>query len=67
VTRNAAFRLLALLLTTLLFGSVFGGSDIDIGSGFIVWGWSTVLLGNVFVARWGVRQPGRRYPSGGDL
>ena len=64
MTRDAALRLLALLLTALLFGSVVSDPVIGYGSLFVIWGLLTAVIGNLFVAR----SCGRvRYPSGGDL
>ena len=65
--RNAALRLLALLLTTLLLSGFFGDRNIGYGVWFIGWGLVTVLLGNFFVALWGTDRRDRNYPSGGDL
>ena len=65
MTRNTALRLLALLLTALLFGSVVNDPVIGYGSLFVIWGLLTAVIGNLFVALFG---SGRvRYPSGGDL
>ncbi|SIN91745.1 hypothetical protein SAMN05443247_00704 [Bradyrhizobium erythrophlei] len=65
MTRNMAVRVLALLLTTLLFGGLIGGPDLNYVGVVIAWGLSAILLGNLFVALWGTIR--RHYPSGGDL
>ena len=64
MTRNTALRLLALLLTALLFGSVVSDPVIGYSSLFVIWGLSTVAIGNLFVSG---RVRRVRYPSGGDL
>ena len=65
MTRNTALRLLALLLTALLLGSVVSDPVIGYSSLFVIWGLSTVAIGNLFAALF---VSGRvRYPSGGDL
>ena len=67
-TRNRALRLLALLLTTLLFSGGIGNPRQGYFGLFVVWALATVLLGNLFVALWGSScLPSRRYPSGGHL
>ena len=67
MTRNTALRLLALLLTTLLFVILITDPEIGYGDLFVVWGLATVLLGKLLVALFGNGRAGRRYPSGGDL
>ena len=67
MTRNTALRLLALLLTTLLFVILITDPEIGYGDLFVVWGLATVLLGKLFVALFGKGRAGHRYPSGGDL
>ena len=49
MTRNTALRLLALLLSTLLFGSLATDAELGIGGLFVGWGLSTVLLGKLLV------------------
>jgi hypothetical protein len=67
MTRNTVLRLLALLLTTLLFVILITDPEIGYGDLFVVWGLATVLLGKLFVALFGNGRAGHRYPSGGDL
>jgi hypothetical protein len=67
LTRNTALRVVALLLTTLLFSSVIGDPAIGYAGLFVAWGIFTVLLGHLLVALFGDGRQGRRYSSGGDL
>ena len=62
---NSFLRLLALVPTTLLL-FLSDPSPGDFGL-FVLWGLSTVLLGQLFVALFGNSRIRRRYPSGGDL
>ena len=65
MTGNTGLRVLALLLTTLLFSSLANDAELGIGGVFVGWGLSTVLLGKLLVILFG---RGRvRYPSGGDI
>ena len=67
MTRNTALRLLALLLTALLFVSLVGDPALGYGALFVGWGLSSVAIGNLFVALFGSGRGRHRYPSGGDL
>ena len=65
MTGNTGLRVLALLLTTLLFSSLANDAELGIGGLFVGWGLSTVLVGKLLVVLFG---RGRvRYPSGGDI
>jgi len=65
MTGNTTLRVLALLLTTLLFSSLANDAELGFGGLFVGWGLSTVLLGKLLVVLFG---RGRvRYPSGGDI
>ena len=68
MTRNTALRLLALLLTALLFRARPTDAELGIGDLFVGWGLSTVLLGKLLVVLFGsgrVRYPRRRPVTSG--
>lgn len=67
MVRNTVLRLLPLLPTTLLFGSLVGNPDF--GDAVLLVGWilSTVALGSLLLILFGKGRTRRRYPSGGDL